>query len=91
MNSQLPFENRQEETNVCGDWSVTRTSDERETQNYKEIGIKTLGRRDWKTVRGNYAKTTGTGTEIVNLNLTMNCSAFFLFESVLILKLFYES
>ncbi len=27
VNSQLPFENSQEETNVCGDWSVTRTSE----------------------------------------------------------------
>ncbi len=30
VNSQLPFENRQEETNVCGDWSVTRTSEDRD-------------------------------------------------------------
>ncbi len=64
-------------------------------ENYREIGIKSLGRRDWKTVRDNYAKKTRTGTEIMNLNELLSVFLFVKrqhsLSSVLILKLFYES
>lgn len=42
MNTELPFENRQEETNVYDDWRVTRTLAQRTDRDWK-LGLQEYG------------------------------------------------